>query len=262
MSRPTMTRGGLPAVSRPVVSAPPDPEPSGRARFALRARQVRRAGRWWKAGLPAALALLALVTWLLVWGPLLVVRSVSVPGVSPAVAGEVRSAAAIPSGRHLLGLDLSAARGRVARLPDVRSVRVSRSWPGTVVVDVTLRRPVAVVKDAQGVLHLADSTGTTYAVVAAVPAGLPLVGADARDPAAVQAVVQVLSELPAGLRAQVRSATAKDPNAVVLTLPRLTVTWGSAADSARKAEVLQVLRRDNPGVRRIDLSAPQAPALG
>jgi cell division protein FtsQ len=144
----------------------------------------------------------------------------------------------------------------------VGTVRVSRSWPGTVVVDVSLRQPVAVVKDAHGVLHLADRTGTTYAEVAAVPRGLPLVGADAADPAAVQAVVQVLSDLPPGLRAQVRSATAADPESVVLALSRLTVTWGSAADSARKVAVLQVLRRDQPSARRIDVSAPRSPSVG
>jgi cell division protein FtsQ len=262
VSRPTMTRSGLPAAPRPVVSAPPDPEPSGRARFALRARQVRRAGLWWKAGLPVALALPATLVWLVVWGPLLVVRSVTVPGVSASMAAQVRAAVAVPSGSHLLGLDLSAARTRVARLRAVGSVQVSRSWPGTVVVDVSLRRPVAVVKDAHGVLHLADRTGATYAEVTAVPRGLPLVGADAADPAAVQAVVQVLSDLPPGLRVQVRSATAKDPLDVVLSLGRLTVTWGSAADSQRKAAVLQVLRREQPTARRIDVSAPQAPSVG
>jgi cell division protein FtsQ len=257
-----MTRSGLPAAPRPVVSAPPEPEPFGRARFAIRARQVRRAGLWWKAGVPAVLALLVALVWLVVWGPLLVVRSVSVPGLSASMAAQVRAAAAVPSGSHLMGLDLSAARARVARLPEVGSVTVIRSWPGTVVVDVSLRRPVAVVKDAHGVLHLADRTGTTYAVVPAVPRGLPLVGADAADPAAVQAVVQVLSDLPAGLRAEVRSATARDPEDVVLALSRLTVTWGSAADSGRKAAVLQVLRHDQPGARRIDVSAPQSPSVG
>ncbi len=95
-----------------------------------------------------------------------------------------------------------------------------------------------------------------------MPKGLPLVGADATDPASVQAVVEVLSQLPARLRAQVRSASAKDPQDVVLVLSRLTVTWGSAVDTTRKAAVLEALRHDVPSARRIDVSAPQAPSVG
>jgi cell division protein FtsQ len=60
----------------------------------------------------------------------------------------------------------------------------------------------------------------------------------------------------------VSSASAKDPVAVTLVLGNLTVVWGSAQDTALKAQVLTVLRRDNPTVRHFDLSAPTAPSVG
>jgi cell division protein FtsQ len=263
MSRPTAPRGGgLSTQPRPVVSAPPEPEPVGRARFALRARQVRRAGWLWKVGVPLVVVVVVAALWLVVWGPLLVLRSVTVPGVRADVAQQVRTAAALPRGVQLSRLDLAAAQHRVAGIPAVRSVEVSRSWPSSVVIRVTLRQPVAVVKDGQGALHLADGTGTTYAVVTSAPAGLPVVSANVTDPAAVQAVVQVLAALPAKLRSQVSSASAKDPDAVILAFGKVSVVWGSAADSATKVLVLQALRRDNPSVKRFDLSAPQAPSVG
>jgi cell division protein FtsQ len=263
MSRPTMARGaGSSAPPRPVQSAPPEPEPSGRARFALRARQVRRTSWRWKVGLPLAALVVAAAVWLVYWGPVFVVKDVAVRGVSASAADEVRVAAAVPQGVQLARLDLSGAQRRVARIPAVRSVRVARTWPDGVTITVTLRQPVAVVKDANGVLHLADSTGTTYAEVSAAPEDLPLVSADAGDPAAVQAVVAVLAGLPAKLRSQVSSASAKDPVAVTLVMGKLTVVWGSAQDTALKAQVLGVLRRDNPAVRHFDLSAPRAPAVG
>jgi cell division protein FtsQ len=162
----------------------------------------------------------------------------------------------------MVRLDLAAAQRRVAALRTVRSVDVSRSWPTTVTITVSLRTPVAVVKDAQGRLHLADSTGTAYAEVLSAPPDVPLVDADATDPAAVQSVVQALAALPARMRAQVTSAQARGPDAVTLTLGAVTVLWGGPGESALKATVLQALRRANPAAHRFDLSAPRSPSVG
>jgi cell division protein FtsQ len=192
----------------------------------------------------------------------LVLNQVSVRGVPSSSADDVRAAAQLPVGRPMVRLDLAAAQRRVAAIRTVRSAEVTRSWPTTVTIAVTLRTPVAVVKDAQGRLHLADSTGTAYAEVSSPPPDVPLVDADATDPAAVQSVVQVLAALPARMRAQVTSAQAKGPDAVTLTLGQVTVLWGGPGDSSLKASALQALRRANPKAHRFDLSAPHAPSVG
>jgi cell division protein FtsQ len=237
----------------------------GRARFAVRARAVRRVSRWWKLGVPLLLVLIVGGAWFVWSGPVLVLRSVTVRGVAAADVADVRQAAALPMGRPMARLDLESARQRVRALRTVRSVTVSRAWPTGVVVSVTLRTPVAVVKDASGQLHLADSTGTTYAEVPTAPKDLPLVDADAASPAAVQSVVDVLAGLPAALRGTVDTAQAKGPDAVILTLGSgggVTVVWGSADETPLKASVLQALRRQNPKAHRFDVSAPRAPSVG
>lgn len=236
----------------------------GRARFAVRARAVRRASWAWKLGVPLLVILVLATAWFVWSGPVLVLRSVTVRGVPAADGPAVRQAAALPLGRPMVRLDLESARARVAALRTVRSVTVSRSWPTGVVVSVTLRTPVAVVKDSSGQLHLADSTGTTYAEVATPPKNLPVVDADSSNPAAVQSVVSVLAGLPASVRAQVRTAQAKSPDAVVLTLGGsgdVSVVWGSADETPLKAAVLQVLRRQNPKARHFDVSAPRLPSV-
>jgi cell division protein FtsQ len=272
MSRPPSTRGrvpGSPAAPVPmaVLTVPRPPtgaaeDVSGRSRFAVRARSVRRASRRWKIGVPALLVVLVAIVGVLYWGPAFDLKDVAVPGVSASTADEVRSAAALPTGESLIRLDLAAATARVAKVRVVRSVVVARSWPNTVTITVTLRHPVAVVKDGDGGLHLADSTGTSYAEVSSAPKNLPMVTASASNPAAVQAVVEVLGALPADLRAKVDSAGASSPDSVTLKIGPQTIVWGSAEDSALKAKVLQVLRRTNHTARRIDLSAPHAPAVG
>jgi cell division protein FtsQ len=233
-----------------------------RARFALRAKAVRRASWRWKVGIPLLVLLLGAGWWFVRSGPVLVLKQVDVPGVSAATADEVRTAAALPSGEQLVQLDLAAAQRRVAAIRTVRSVTVSRSWPSTVTIEVTLRRPVAVVKDADGSLHLADETGTAYAELTKAPDDLPQVAADPANPAAVRSVVQVLAALPAALRASVSTAAAKGPDNVTLKLAGLTVVWGSAADSDLKVTVLRALRSANPSARHFDLSAPRSPSVG
>jgi cell division protein FtsQ len=265
VSRPTTTKG-TPTLTRPVTSAPANPPGSadvaGRVRFADRARAVRRASWRWKLGLPALVLLLAGSWWFVYSGPVLVLKDVAVPGVSSTMAEQVRTVAQLPTGQQMARLDLSAVQHRVAAIRTVRSVSVRRSWPTTVTIAVTLRTPVAVVKDGQGHLHLADSTGTAYADLTSAPGNLPMVNADATKPAAVQAVVRVLAALPEGVRAQVSAATAKGPDSVTLELGRATIVWGSAEDSSLKVTVLQALRRANPTARHFDLSAPRAPSVG
>jgi cell division protein FtsQ len=263
-----------PALTRPQAAGAAGPgEPDGRSEVTTivvrragwreRLRRVRRSSRRWRVIGPVVVLLLAAVAAWFVWsGPVLVVKDVTVRGAPVSGAAQVRSAARLPMGRPLARLDLAAAERRVAAIRWVRSAEVGRSWPTGVTISVTVRTPVAVVKDAQGRLHLADSTGTAYAEVSSAPADVPLVNADANDPAAVQSVVRVLAGIPARLRAQVTSAEATSPDAVTLTIGQATVLWGGPEESPMKATVLQALRHANPGAHRFDLSAPRAPSVG
>lgn len=265
MSRPAMTRGQRPlAPSTDDLGAPPPPrpEPVGRGRFARRARMVRRASWWWKVGVPLVVLLVLGGGWFVWSGPVLVLKEVTVRGVPPTGGADVRAAAELPMGRPMVRLDLESARERVQAIRTVRSATVSRSWPDGVTISVRLRTPVAVVKDSAGQLRLADDTGTTYAEVSSAPEDLPLVDVDAADPAAVQSAVAVLAGLPPALRSQVSSAQAKSADAVVLTIGRVTVTWGSADETGLKVTVLQALRKANPDARRFNLSAPRSPSVG
>src|SRR6266540_3448728 len=102
-------------------------------------RQRFRRRRW--------VALLAVVTvlalgYLVVFTSLFGVHSVEVVGARTIPADTVRAAAAIEPGTPLVRLDTDQVRARVARLPKVFAVDVSRSFPGTVEIAVTERTPV------------------------------------------------------------------------------------------------------------------------
>jgi cell division protein FtsQ len=193
--------------------------------------------------------------------PVVGVRSVQVTGIRGLTTEQVLAAAKVPDGQSLFRLDEAGITVRVAQLPRVASVDVSRQWPSTVHIRVTERDPVGVVPEAGGV-HLVDSSGLDYATVTTVPTGLPkiqLTSVSPTDPT-TQAVVRVLVALPAQLKAQLLVMGAKTPGSVTLTLTGgRTVRWGNAADSARKSAVLAALMT-RPG-KVYDVSSPDLPTI-
>ena len=189
------------------------------------------------------------------------VRSVDVFGTRDISHDEVREAAAIELGTPMVRLDTEEVALRVAGLPRVFEVQVSRSWPSTVEISVTERDPVAVRQLRDGV-HLIDRTGLDYATVRSRPPGLPLLRVDDASPGdpATRAAVTVLGAIPDQLRKRVVEVAAETPGSVVLTLAGTRVVpWGNAEDNERKAAVLAPLLT-RPG-RTYDVATPDFPTV-
>jgi cell division protein FtsQ len=150
---------------------------------------------------------------------------------------------------------------RVAKLPKVFSVDVSRSFPSTVEITIVERTPVAGVSTAEGV-HLVDATGLDYEVVKQRPPGIPELAVSTARPGdpATRAAVAVLTAIPQQLRAQVAQVIAKTPGDVRLILAdEREVRWGSAENSQRKAAVLAALLT-RPG-KTYDVATPDFPTV-
>lgn len=171
-------------------------------------------------------------------------------------ASDVQRRAGVPVGTALASVDLAAVRRRVAGLPAVRSVTVDTAWPHTVVVRVRARTPVGAVKAGSG-YQLMDASGVVFGHLAAVPRGLPtmvIAHPGPRDES-TRAAMQVLAALTPQLRQRLVRLEAPRPTRVRLALTGgLTVVWGDADNSARKAKVATVLLSQQGSV--IDVSAP------
>jgi cell division protein FtsQ len=121
------------------------------------------------------------------------VSSVVVEGASRFSVPYVVRAAAIAQGAPLMGVDLAAVRGRVEQVGWVKSVRILRLLPDTVVLAVSERPRLAVWQDS-GTSHVIDPDGQT--IPEADPGlfvDLPLVV----GPGAPQAAGALLPELQA-----------------------------------------------------------------
>lgn len=227
-------------------------------RLAERGRARRRTRLTVTLSVVALLALLGAAGWLLLRTGVLGVHDVEVTGTARLDPGEVRSVAAIEAGTPLARLDTGAVADRLRRLPVVRAVDVERSWPRGVTIRVRERTAAAVQARGQA-FALVDREGVEFAQVQRRPAGLPLISAPVdAGPPALRAALDVLDQLTAPVRGQVRQVRAATAEQVELRLTRgRTVLWGSTERGARKAAVLAVLVSRK--ARVYDVSAPDTP---
>jgi cell division protein FtsQ len=254
-----MTSPTRPESRRPASSAGAAARERREKRELLRPTRRRAIMRRWTV-LLVVLAVLG-VLYLVLFTPVLGVHDVEVEGTQGLTPDEVRQVAAVEMGTPLARLDTDEIVARVATLPRVAQVEVSRSLPGTVKIVVSERNPVAFAQRPDG-FHMVDGTGVDYAVVPQPPAGLPSIEVAAINPEdlATKAVVEVLAQIPPQLRERVVTYAAKSPGDVQLELAdgRL-VKWGDAAGSERKALVLAAILT-RPG-KVFDVSAPDLPTV-
>jgi cell division protein FtsQ len=201
--------------------------------------------------------LVAGVTWALFFSSWFTVEKVEVTGVSVLSSDDVLGAAAIRSGAPLVRLD--GVTERVAALLPVDDVTVARHWPHTVVITVVERKPVLAVPSDQG-FAVYDHEGVKYLDAVAAPDGVPKLTTEDPDDLVVQGVIEMLGALPDAVRARLVSVRAETLDSIELDLTGdVVVVWGSADQSARKAQVLVALMKQ-PG-RVYIVSAPDAPAI-
>ncbi len=258
--RPARQRTAAPATTAKAPHAA-KPNGPGARKPARPAGKPRR--RWTNLGPLIVLAVVVLVagTWTAVMhSPLLDTRTVSVRGTTTLTPVQVAEVARVPVGTPLARVDLGAIEERVAAIPRVASVDVSRDWPHTVRIRVTERQVAIVVPDSGRFVEV-DKTGVRFGTVDTAPQGVPVVTA---DPATVSSrtlrgVVEVIGALPAAVAPRVRDITARTRDDIILTLDDgVVVVWGGAENSPRKAEVLTALMKLDAKV--YDVSVPEAPA--
>lgn len=184
------------------------------------------------------------------------VQQVAITGVKGELAQQVKRTAADRIGSPLVSVDTDALRDQIAGIPDVAAVTVTKTWPHTLIVAVTVRVPVAVT-NANGSWWLMDADGLPYRSGPTRPVGLPaieLATPGTGDPA-TKAALQVVTASPADVTALISKVTAVSAYRVSLVLKDgRTVVWGDGGRTAAKAKILPAVLQQ-PG-RTFDLSDP------
>jgi cell division protein FtsQ len=207
----------------------------------------------------AAVLLLGFAAWTILFSSWFAARQVAVVGERTLSADAVATAARVPVGTPLARLDLSQIEARVAALPAVGSVSVSRSWPHTVSIQITERQAVAAIR-RDGGWWVVDAHGVPFRRTAQRDQTVPLVAVPPRAGGdAVEEAASVISSLPASLLAQTRRLTAHSMDSITLRLKdKSSVVWGNAAESDRKVEVLEAMLAHIKAAQ-YDVSVPEQP---
>ena len=220
----------------------------------------------------AAVVLTALAAVGVTRSPLLDVDYVDVRGAEETGRLDLVAAAGLAGHPAMLDVDTGDVVRRVEALPWVLSASVHLQWPGTVQIDVTERRPAAVLPAGQGVWAVADLTGRVLRIGPEKPDGLPVIGNVApprqeggKVAASAVPSLKVAAALPVPVRERIADVATVAGGEVELQLvpPGGVVRLGRPEDLPAKLSVLATVlaRADLANVRLIDLRVPEAPAL-
>lgn len=255
---------------RPLPEPPPARDDRRAIRSAVRARRRAEASERHRLGAlrhpriaagaaAGVLVLLVGVPVLLAFGPVFLVRTIQVSGVSGALAGTVRSALHAELGRPVALVGDQDVAAALRGVPGVERFALVRRPPSTLEVAVVPRTPVVQQRTTAGWAVL-DAARVTISVQSAPVVGLPrltIPGGTAQPSEAYAAAVSAVQALAAADPpvTGVRAASADD---VELTLRGgQRVQWGGAEDGAAKAEALHAaLEGAARGATEIDVSSP------
>lgn len=171
-------------------------------------------------------------------------------------ADSVRSSIAPFEGVPLTRLNTQAVARAVESNVAVRSASVSRRWPTSLRVSVTMRTGMAV-EAASGGYWLVDDQGVAFQQVpsagdyplATLPEGRATGAAD---------IASVLGALDEATRAQVSAVTSTGTQVNFTLRGGQTVKWGTRGDAPQKARVLATLLA-NVQASTYDVSSPNHP---
>lgn len=201
--------------------------------------------------------------------PVLAANTIVVRSGSHVGRAEALRTAGIEKGSPMTDVNAAAAQKRLLALPYVATAIVRRHWPSSVAIVVTERVPVAQVPTGKA-WSLVDADGRVLETTTVPVPHLVLLN-DVAAPAPgghVAGGVTLLSfitEMPAGVRDQTASVSAKSSSSVSLLLNDGAVaTMGTADHLAAKYVSLETMLAHLPKLPAsctIDVTVPEAPTL-
>lgn len=270
-----MGRGKKPDLDQRLRSGTGQDTSRTHQKFRARAVELRR--RPWRivAVLALVVALVGGVVYLFAWSNAFVVEEIRATGATGEVAELAQSNADVPIGRPMALVNPDAVQERVLQDLRVASVDVSRSWPSTLTLEMTLREPALAVRQSglRGVL-LADAQGVVYDTADKAPQGLPTVRAPKGDPepAHLQVALALPDALPSSVARQADDLRLDASGRLQFTVGSVMVKWGDGTNPELKGRVLEGLLEQegiDPSAEvdevsepiEIDLSTPSTPVV-
>lgn len=199
--------------------------------------------------------------------PLLRLRHLEVVGTSSLTREQVVRLAALSSSTNVLWFDAGAVERRLESDPWVATAMVSRRLPGTILISVVERAPVAMIRDG-GRFTLLAADGVALGTVEADPA-LPeivllSVSSLPAGNASAQAAARAIAGLDGGRRPAVIRAVVDDGDLSVELDGGTRVEFGDPtgieAKTAAARRILRWATAQGASVASVNVTVPNAPA--
>lgn len=216
-----------------------------------------------------------LAAYVLFQSPFFLITNIEVRGNSMLTASEITEVSGIVTGVNIFKADLKTAMDRVKMLPLVKNVEAGRKYPGTVVIMVQERTPVALVVVERDFVEL-DADGYYLRRGKISAAGLPVItgvpvksaGPGKRvEGSGLDTALQVVEQLPAGL-CEVLSEVhvAGDGRVTLYTMDGVECRLGLPENVDSKGsyilQVLDNLRNQNAkSIEYVDFSIISSPVV-
>ena len=199
--------------------------------------------------------LLAAAAYVLGWSTLFTVSAIEING------STTQLNSGIVKGQKLARVEPRAIAAKFESLDWVEDAQVSRNWiSGKVRIDLTERTPVAIYKN-----KVIDSNGKSF-VLRTTPSR-ELVQIQAGDLTAATKAVMFFTSLPEDLKSGLSVVKVRSTGALVLVVnnsgKNLEIRWGIDGDNELKLKVYKALIAlpENASIKRVDVSAPNAPIV-
>lgn len=242
--------------------------------IAKRRLRTPRAGRW----LPSARSVAVGCTLLALAGggylvalktSVFAVERIQVEGAPPALADQIRSALSPLEGRSLVSFSRSDADTRLAGFPQIASVRYDRAFPHTLRVQVTVERPVAVLRKGSDAWLVSSSGRVLSSLRPGSSPRLPRIWLAAETAVAVGSTVAtgdavtVAAALPAAhLPAHVLAVSEEGGQTALQLAGGREIRLGDLGNLAVKLAVAGAVLSHAQGARYVDVSVPTRPVAG
>ncbi len=215
-----------------------------------------------------------LAVYILFKSPVFNITNIIVRGNMSLTAAEIIRVSGIVSGANIFQVNLKEAAARIHTLPLVKEAKLDRELPGTVVIQVRERRPVAMVV-AQGQFVEVDEAGYYLCRGSAAATGLPVITGmevEAAGPGrlvkgpGLDTALRVVGDLPRELRDRLSEVhLGNDGRVVLYTLEGVECRLGLPEQVALKGnyflQVLNELQEKGKNIEYVDFSIVSSPVV-
>jgi cell division septal protein FtsQ len=212
-------------------------------------------------------AIVVALAYILGWSQFFVVKDIQVLG-SPnriSEANIVRLSEVIPGGQ-LARINIRSTEEKIGEITWVKDVKISRNWiNGKVVLEISVRKPIAYFNTDQKVGQTIDSEGELFVLPGFASSELPQISAISPDGAL--AANALFTAFPTDFRGSITSMVAASSRTFVVNSRLkgrdIQIRWGDSSEMNLKIAVINRLLAlpENKKITVIDLLAPHAPIV-